>query len=131
MRMLQKTALLARAAWQCGSEVYLLQTFLAHCPFAAGRDMDIIQRTAALAEAAMQLDPQSPVYAVEAGYQRMLAGDVAGALERYRRASRLNELDIGAMYGTIECELLSGKVGNNIQHKGKAIRCTGARSAAI
>ncbi len=40
----------------------------------------------------------------------MLVGDVAGAIERYRRASRLNELDMGAMYGTIECELLSGKV---------------------
>ena len=92
--------------------------------------MDILQRTAALAEAATQLDPQSSVFAVEAGYQRMLIGDVAGAIERHRRASRLNELDMGAMYGTIECELLSGKVGG-MHSSGEVCRRLGAHSAAM
>ncbi len=54
--------------------------------------------------------PGSPQYAVEAGYQALLQGDVQGALAQYSRASHLHELDMEAMYGSIECDLLVGKV---------------------
>ena len=49
---------------------------------------------------------------MEAGYQALLQGDVVGALAQYSRASHLHELDMEAMYGSIECDLLTGKVGN-------------------
>ena len=55
--------------------------------------------------------PSSPQYAVEAGYQALLQGDIQGALSQYSRASHLHELDMEAMYGSIECDLLNGKVG--------------------
>ena len=54
--------------------------------------------------------PSAPQYAVEAGYQALLQGDVQAALAEYSRASHLHELDMDAMYGSIECDLLSGKV---------------------
>ncbi len=54
--------------------------------------------------------PGGPQYAVEAGYQALLQGDVQGALAQYSRASHLHELDMEAMYGSIECDLLVGKV---------------------
>lgn len=54
--------------------------------------------------------PGSPEHAVEAGYQALLQGDVQEALAQYARASHLHELDMDAMYGSIECDLLTGKV---------------------
>jgi len=54
--------------------------------------------------------PGGPQYAVEAGYQALIQGDVQGALAQYSRASHLHELDMEAMYGSIECDLLVGKV---------------------
>ena len=78
----------------------------------AGQDSVILGLTSALVQRACKAAPSSPQYAVEAGYQALLQGDVQGALAQYSRASHLHELDMEAMYGSIECDLLNGKVGN-------------------
>ncbi len=81
----------------------------ASCIF-AGQDSTILQLSSALVGKACKAVPGAPQYAVEAGYQALLQGDVQGALTQYSRASHLHELDMEAMYGSIECDLLIGKV---------------------
>ena len=75
-----------------------------------GQDSTILQLSSGLVDKACKAAPGSPQYAVEAGYQALLAGDMQGALTHYSRASHLHELDMEAMYGSIECDLLLGKV---------------------
>ncbi len=75
-----------------------------------GQDSSILELSSALVGRACKAAPGSPQYAVEAGYQALLQGDVQGALAQYSRASHLHELDMEAMYGSIECDLLVGKV---------------------
>lgn len=75
-----------------------------------GQDSAILELSCALVGRACKAAPGSPQYAVEAGYQALLQGDVQGALAQYSRASHLHELDVEAMYGSIECDLLVGKV---------------------
>ena len=79
------------------------------CSLVAGEDAAILGLSSALVTRACKAAPSSPQYAVEAGYQALLQGDVQGALAQYSRASHLHELDMEAMYGSIECDLLSGK----------------------
>ncbi|DBB04932.1 TPA: hypothetical protein ACH3X3_010212 [Trebouxia sp. C0006] len=81
-------------------------------PFArlGGQDSSVLELSSALVGRACKAAPGSPQYAVEAGYQALLQGDVQGALAQYSRASHLHELDMEAMYGSIECDLLVGKV---------------------
>lgn len=82
------------------------------CPSSlAGQDSAILGLSSALVLKACKAAPSSPKFAVEAGYQALLQGDVQGALAQYSRASHLHELDMEAMYGSIECDLLNGKVG--------------------
>ncbi|KAA6420554.1 MAG: tetratricopeptide repeat 21B [Trebouxia sp. A1-2] len=76
----------------------------------AGQDSSILELSSALVWRACKAAPGGPQYAVEAGYQALLHGDVQGALAQYSRASHLHELDMEAMYGSIECDLLVGKV---------------------
>ena len=77
----------------------------------AGQDSAILGLSSALVLKACKAAPSSPQFAVEAGYQALLQADVQGALAQYSRASHLHELDMDAMYGSIECDLLNGKVG--------------------
>ena len=76
-----------------------------------GQDMAILELSSALMQRACKAAPGSPQYAVEAGYQALLQGDVQAALAHYSQASHLHELDMDAMYGSIECDLLNSKVG--------------------
>ena len=76
----------------------------------SGQDSSVLELSSALVGRACKAAPGAPQYAVEAGYQALLQGDVQGALAQYSRASHLHELDMEAMYGSIECDLLVGKV---------------------
>ena len=87
----------------------VLQLLTVLC-ISAGQDSAILELSCALVGRACKAAPGSPQYAVEAGYQALLQGDVQGALIQYSRASHLHELDVEAMYGSIECDLLIGKV---------------------
>ena len=75
-----------------------------------GQDSTILELSSALVGRACKAAPGRPQYAVEAGYQALLQGDLNGALAQYSQASHLHELDMDAMYGSIECDLLLGKV---------------------
>ena len=75
-----------------------------------GQDSTILELSSVLVTKACKAAPSAPYYAVEAGYLALLQGDVTAALAQYSRASHLHELDMDAMYGSIECDLLSGKV---------------------
>ena len=77
----------------------------------AGQDSTTLELSSALVLRACKVAAGSPEYAVEAGYQALLQGDMEGALAQYSRASHLHELDMDAMYGSIERDLLIGKVG--------------------
>ena len=48
---------------------------------------------------------------VELGRHKLLLGDLATAADAFKAATHLNELDMGAMLGSLECELLMGQVG--------------------
>lgn len=75
-----------------------------------GEDQALLQLSGELVSRACKARPGEPKYAVEAGYHALLQGDFQAALGHYSQASHLHELDMDAMYGSIECDLLSGKV---------------------
>ena len=75
-----------------------------------GEGPALLQLSGELVGRACKARPGEPKYAVEAGYHALLQGDFQAALGHYSQASHLHELDMDAMYGSIECDLLSGKV---------------------
>ena len=76
----------------------------------AGQDQVILQLSGQLVNKACKAAPGEAKYAVEAGYLALLQGDPQTALGHYSQASHLHELDMDAMYGSIECDLMTGKV---------------------
>ena len=79
-----------------------------------GQDQALLQLSVELVSRACKAAPGEPKYAVEAGYQALLCRDPQAALAHYSQASHLHELDMDAMYGSIECDLLNNKVCNQI-----------------
>lgn len=82
---------------------------LSSCP-TTGQDLAILQLSGELVNRACKATPGEAKYAVEGGYLALLQGDPKAALALFSQASHLHELDMDAMYGSIECDLLTGKV---------------------
>ena len=79
-------------------------------PFArlAGRSRQILELTLAMVERARSLDDENSLYAAEFGYQRSLLGEYAAAAEAYRMASKLDESNVLALAGMIQCQIAEG-----------------------
>eukprot|EP00899_Mesostigma_viride_P018008 jgi/Mesvir1/26208/Mv02392-RA.1 len=75
-----------------------------------GRQEAVLKQTMALLERARQVDPDDARYLVEHGYQFILAGEAKSAAKAFQDATKLDELNIGALHGTIRCQILSGQL---------------------
>jgi tetratricopeptide repeat protein 21B len=76
----------------------------------AGRSRAILAVTLGLVEAATRLDPEDASYPAELGAQRLLAGDVAGAVAAYQEAARVDDGNAEAVTGLMSCQLAQGEV---------------------
>jgi tetratricopeptide (TPR) repeat protein len=72
----------------------------------------VLAATLPIAEAAARLDPDSALYAVEVGFQRLASGDVAGSGAAYGDAARLDEANADAVVGMISVQLAAGDVAD-------------------
>jgi len=81
----------------------------------SGRNPAILQATMGVAERARRLQPENCDYVVEFAYQQSLAGDYQGAIQTYRTATQLDELNMSSLYGTIHCQLLDNQLEDAAQ----------------
>ena len=58
----------------------------------------------------MQLAPEIADYVAEFGYQQGMLGEYNNAIQTYRMATHLDELNTRSIYGTIFCQLQDGQV---------------------
>jgi len=69
----------------------------------------LLALTLGLAERAADIEPKNSAYLSECAFQHVLSGDVEEGMRLYKRASKLNESNVQAFLGTIQCLLLQGK----------------------
>ena len=77
---------------------------------AAGPNQTVIRATLKLAERACKLQPENSAYASECGYQLSLLRRFKRAASSYEEAARLDESNVGALYGQIYCLIQQGEL---------------------
>ncbi|XP_066201690.1 tetratricopeptide repeat protein 21B isoform X1 [Saccopteryx leptura] len=75
-----------------------------------GRNQLILQKIQTLLERAFSLSPQQSEYATELGYQMLLQEKVKEAKKWYKIALNLEETNITALIGFIQCQLIEGQL---------------------
>ncbi len=73
-----------------------------------GNNEDVMQLANTFLERALMLSPQESRYVSEMGYQQSLQRKYVKAMELYRKASKYDEANIQALYGTIYCQICQG-----------------------
>jgi len=69
-----------------------------------------LQATQDLVETAIKLEPSRSDCLTELGYQQGLQGNHEAALKSYKQALKVDEGDVQALIGVINCQLMMGKV---------------------
>lgn len=80
-----------------------------------GRNELILQMTHTLAQRAIDEDCCEADYMRELGYQLVLSGKIKEALECYKHTIKLDETNLPAVTGTIECQLIQNKLDDAAQ----------------
>ncbi len=75
-----------------------------------GGDKGALEATAAMAERAATVDPQSSSCMAEVGRQCLLRGRVKEAHRYYKQATKLDESSVLALSGIIACQLREGQL---------------------
>lgn len=80
-----------------------------------GRNELILQQTHTLAQRAIEEESCEADYMRELGYQLVLRGKIKEALECYKHTIKLDETNLPAVTGIIECQLIQNKLDDAAQ----------------
>jgi tetratricopeptide repeat protein 21B len=84
-----------------------LAVLFANC---SGRDKDILEIALGFIDISMNLQNTNSSFASSCGSMRVMAGDLQGAMERFRAASKFDESNVVALHGMIQCQLKGGQL---------------------
>lgn len=83
-----------------------------------GGNPKVLKLSLSMVEHAQQMKPEDGRFLSEQGYQLMLLGRYEKAQSLFENASKIDDTDVGALYGRIQCKIYRGMLGEAAQELG-------------
>uniref|UniRef100_A0A7S0YZT4 Tetratricopeptide repeat protein 21B n=1 Tax=Hemiselmis tepida TaxID=464990 RepID=A0A7S0YZT4_9CRYP len=92
-----------RNARLCFETAAVVSRFCARSPAVLSSCLRLMQK-------ATELEPQSSEYCTEQAQQLLMQGKIQDAMADFKQATSLDEANLGALYGSMQCQVLLGDV---------------------
>lgn len=76
----------------------------------SGRKRDVLQYTIKMMKVCCDMEPMNSKFYSELAFQYRLEGNYGTALDTYRDASKYDESNVDAIYGSIYCQIMQGSL---------------------